>query len=1256
MEAPSVRACQPEQAEVDEADPCGSRGGAVNGAAPNSIPGDGQGQAADGGTNRVSGLEFFYVSSSPSTDEGYQQMHSVWELMASPIKSFSEFTDFAGSIFDQTLIKDKLQLGVSVLQLLLNMPREAASTQTAVPIQRQRDLLPLPLPPVGAMVKLLRLVTTACCNNVRIVNLELVKHMGKQQKSTIISRGTCQLWRLVGTIALNGMYLGWRGPLFRSWEDYTPAQKESAANIEKLVCHFCQNPEVTVDDVDFSSLVKQKGIDYTGEEISHALPVRLGEILPGLPDSATAGALNAMDVAGPEVRRWLGDPKQCLLPEEHWPYPLPKASMNVARGEWVEIAKTLVARNILVPIPKESIFQTKEGPLLNGMFAVLKKGKPGENQVRLTRLIMNFTPTNTLQVLQQGDLDTLAAASHWAGCQLPTGCALLWSGDDQRGAFYAWALPPVWRPFMAFRWPIPGEAIGRPECPEVWLASAVIPMGWINSVSLFQHLHRQLGLQPEPSGAGLPANDELRRDRPLPVSAGCVNGGWVSYYLDDFDCPEIVPVEMQRQLEGTMSNRHLQQRRSYARAGVQIAENKAHCREPKVERMGAEIDGAAGIIGSPRSKKLEVGFFLLWALRGRLVRDKVILMILGRLVRAFEFRRPLMSILNNCWPRQRQVRVPWRKKSLHELVTAIAVLPLAVADIRTPVSGLVTCSDASEQGGGLCGTAGLTPYGDLVLQGLEERCNDRENVWFKAAGSCSTPVVKAGPRVCVISLFDGIAALMVALSRLQCRVVAFAASEIDKACCRLVRTRWPGVIELGDITKIDHKIIKHLHDAVGYKIDLVIMGAGSPCQDLSGLKAGGQGLRGEKSKLFFEVPRVYKLVKEQFRTKVFSFVENVASMSEESVKEFSRELECVPVLIDAKYFTHCRRPRLFWATWGVLPQEGEELIDRGYYLEWVFPVSQQDPSTWLSPGCTWAGTLLPTFTRPQRRNKPPYKPAGLSTASREAIERWTKDSYYVQVYNYESYNMITSEQGHLRLPLLKEKELLMGFDKGYVSASFPPKTTPQQADLTGGQMLGNTFCVYPVMMLLHTLLSQHGAPSYRDWKQLVSIRGESPAGWTSFPKFSPMVQDCDQVSQLVAHVLRHADRSGTDVRLDLQVPFRTKAWPRSGFEASLFQWAIVHGYPWTGEAHINALELQAVLNAIKWRLRKAGRGKHRILHLVDSQVVAAILAKGRSSSFRLQVALSKYAALVVASGLVVAVGYVDTRDNPSDIPSRWFDK
>lgn len=231
----------------------------------------------------------------------------------------------------------------------------------------------------------------------------------------------------------------------------------------------------------------------------------------------------------------------------------------------------------------------------------------------------------------------------------------------------------------------------------------------------------------------------------------------------------------------------------------------------------------------------------------------------------------------------------------------------------------------------------------------------------------------------------------------------------------------------------------------------------------------------------------------------------------------------------------------------------------------------------------------------------------------------------------------------------------MGFDTGYVSKSFEPKMSAADKELVGGQMIGNTFNVHVVVMLLHSLLQKYGGKEMRYHRQLVSSTGEAPAGWVDYPKFSKSAMETPQVAELVGHIMRHADRGGTDVRLDLQAPYRIKAWPRSGFQSNLFEWSIIHGYSWKGEAHINCLELQAVLNAVKWRLRKAARCKHRILHLVDSQVVAAILAKGRSSSFRLQLTLSKYAALVVASGTVVAVGYVDTRDNPSDIPSRWFD-
>ena len=94
---------------------------------------------------------------------------------------------------------------------------------------------------------------------------------------------------------------------------------------------------------------------------------------------------------------------------------------------------------------------------------------------------------------------------------------------------------------MAFKMPVAGHLVGRPEVTSIYVASAVILMGWINAVSLFQHLHRPAGLTREPVGAGLCPSGEWRRDKPVPKGAVEEQGTWFQCYFDDFDCPEKVP-------------------------------------------------------------------------------------------------------------------------------------------------------------------------------------------------------------------------------------------------------------------------------------------------------------------------------------------------------------------------------------------------------------------------------------------------------------------------------------------------------------------------------------------------------------------------------------------------------------------------------------------------------------------------------------------------------------------------------------------
>ena len=67
--------------------------------------------------------------------------------------------------------------------------------------------------------------------------------------------------------------------------------------------------------------------------------------------------------------------------------------------------------------------------------------------------------------------------------------------------------------------------------------------------------------------------------------------------------------------------------------------------------MGPHIDGDRDFISIPSGKLLELGWMCIWLLGQKFSGAKPLLMILERFVRSFEFRRPLMGLLNDAWPR-----------------------------------------------------------------------------------------------------------------------------------------------------------------------------------------------------------------------------------------------------------------------------------------------------------------------------------------------------------------------------------------------------------------------------------------------------------------------------------------------------------------------------------------------------------------------------------------------------------------------------
>jgi hypothetical protein len=142
------------------------------------------------------------------------------------------------------------------------------------------------------------------------------------------------------------------------------------------------------------------------------------------------------------------------------------------------------------------------------------------------------------------------------------------------------------------------------------------------------------------------------------------------------------------------------------------------------------------------------------------------------------------------------------------------------------------------------------------------------------------------------------------------------------------------------------------------------------------------------------------------------------------------------------------------------------------------------------------------------------------------------------------------------------------------------------------------------------------------------------------------------VQELTLLLHRSAMHRGSDVRLATGTLMRPDTYPRLAFDASRLEWRVVCAYGRRHE-HINALEIAAVVAAVRWRSRQRQEFGRRHVHLIDSQVAQSVMTRGRTTSTRLRYLLRRLNALVLAMDAAPGYAYVHTAANPADAPSRW---
>ena len=139
--------------------------------------------------------------------------------------------------------------------------------------------------------------------------------------------------------------------------------------------------------------------------------------------------------------------------------------------------------------------------------------------------------------------------------------------------------------------------------------------------------------------------------------------------------------------------------------------------------------------------------------------------------------------------------------------------------------------------------------------------------------------------------------------------------------------------------------------------------------------------------------------------------------------------------------------------------------------------------------------------------------------------------------------------------------------------------------------------------------------------------------------------------QHLHYVLRFADFRGSEVSLRdgtvaeggrQLIPYPAIAW----------KWKCLQSYRWQNSQHINILELVSFFNYLRACVAVAENHNCRFLHVLDSRVASCILAKGRSSSTKLNRVLSRVGSLMLASDTYVLPMWTISGWNFSDHGSR----
>ena len=1056
----------------------------------------------------------------------------------------------------------------------------------------------------------------------------------------------CALNRLAGMSAV---------PEVGGWSS---SERTAAESIGSAVQRR-SDPDVAapVTEETWQKELNSRRVGYSGEEISICHELSWEQVCPALPPPEHGGCIDSLLWVGPRTREFLLNPEWLLKQPEEVVLPRMPGKVHMVEADRVKIAHELVRRNVCDWIPVDKVYKLGGVPVLNGLFGVTKPGMIEDGRPVL-RFIMNLTGSNACQIQLEGGCSSLPSITSWQSLVVDKDEVVKIHQSDMSSAFYLFKLPAQWKPYLAFNLCLPGSEMGGIPSVTYALACNVIPMGWLNSVGIMQEISEGLLSALQSTG-----RNQISRGRLLPPWMNEIldrsldeNRSWWHIYLDNYAGGErVLPAE-----DATGAQYfHDSAEEAWREAGVVSSAKKRVQAATRATELGAEINGENHTSGLSTVKLVKLIQYTLWLVSQPRMQRKFVQIIAGRWVFALQFRRPSMSFLQRTWKfinGSGPVTKDLRMKVKAELLSLVFAAPLHHCFVGAEICPQIVCTDASSTGGSVEVSNQLTLEGCSFVKGSQ--------LLEKSRTSAIVPIL-------LVSLFNGIGGAFRSYDILNISPAGRIAVDLDDAANRITQRRWPGTLLFKDVRAITRQVVQQW-SVKFLNISEIHLWAGWPCVDLSSVRHGRLNLQGPQSSLFWEIPRVKQLLEEEFgpTVTVKYVLENVASMDMSAAEEISAEIGSWPYKLDCMDAVPMRRPRFAWTSEDIQDTFSDVSIEpKRYWYEVSARAAYPATECWLTPGYAWDGeheqAVFPTCMKSLPRTAPPTKPAGLEKCSAGAIARWREDQFRYPPYQYERRFLITSSDSW-RLLNATEKELLLGY--GFNHTILAWSASKQKSNRLGfsdcrHRLLGDSFSVYsfvilaaacckqflPLLSYQHVALRMGLAPGHSAiLRQHVPL--QRSLGYGTFQhKQDDFILGVDLLNRML---LRRTNHTGSDVRILTGEIFNSKVFPRQSVSANWWAWRPAFRTRWKHKAHINVLELEAVLLGIKFQISRLKAYNQRIFQLTDSYVSLSVAAKGRSSSSQLTRVLNTISAHLLAHGLHLVMGHIESAENPSDHGSR----